>query len=106
MSRTLTLIEAAAELHKSKRWFQDWLAKHPVDAYGKPFYSKLGRTKIFREADIARILDATMSVPQCPSSLSRRASVKRRTIQSGGHTSESLWIEAQKLTGRTLRSNS
>ncbi|WP_245290566.1 hypothetical protein [Rhodopseudomonas sp. AAP120] len=53
----------------SKRWLQDWLAKHPVDAQGRPFYSQVGRTKLFRENDIARILDATMVTP-CRSSSS------------------------------------
>jgi len=60
VSRALTLPEAAKELRKSKRWLQDWLANNPVDAVGRPFCSQLGRSKVFRESDISRILDATM----------------------------------------------
>src|SRR3982074_1002271 len=105
MTRALTLSEAAAELRKSRRWLQDWLAKNPVDAFGKPFCSKLGRTRVFREADIARILDATMDQP-CPSKSTRPAPVKRRIIQSGGHTSGALWTEAQELLKSPLRSES
>lgn len=55
MTSTLTMPEAAKALRKSRRWLQDWLAKHPVDAYGRPFYSTLDRTKVFKQADIDRI---------------------------------------------------
>jgi hypothetical protein len=47
MSRALTLDEAASELRKTPRWLKEWLAKHPVDATGTPFYVPLGRTKTF-----------------------------------------------------------
>jgi len=83
MNRLRTLDEAAAELHKSKRWLQDWLAKNPMDAVGRPFSSKLGRTRLFQDSDLSRILEATRDTP-CPSKSSRRAPAKRRTIQSGG----------------------
>src|SRR6266403_2009172 len=93
----LTLSEAADALHKSKRWLQDWLAKNPTDATGRPFFSQLGRSRVFREADIHRILDATMKAPPCRSNVSRPAPVKRRTGQSAERTSESMWTEAQEL---------
>src|SRR6266576_963414 len=103
MPNALTLPEAAKELRKSKRWLQDWLANNPVDAVGLPFCSKLGRTKVFRETDIARILDATLDQP-CRSKSPHPAPVKRRTIRAGGHTSGSLWTEAQELLKSPLQS--
>src|SRR6185312_5228875 len=84
---------------------QDWLAKNPVDACGRPFCSKLGRTRLFQESDLSRILEATRDTP-CPSKSSRRAPVNRRTTRSGEHTSGSLWTEAQELTGKTLQTSS
>jgi hypothetical protein len=58
MSRALTLAETASELRKSKRWLQDWLAKNPVDAFGRPFCSKLGRTHLFDVGDLGRLRQA------------------------------------------------
>jgi hypothetical protein len=55
-----TMAEAATELRKSTRWLREWLAGNPEDIFGRPYCSKLGRTKVFREANITRILDATM----------------------------------------------
>jgi hypothetical protein len=55
MARAFNLDEAAAQLRVSKRWLQYWLASHPVDETGTPFYVPMGRSKTFEEADIARI---------------------------------------------------
>lgn len=46
--RLLTLDDVADRLHKSRRWLVDWLREHP-------YYVKVGRTKLFREADIENI---------------------------------------------------
>ena len=54
MSGALTMVEAAAELRKTTRWFKEWLAENPVDEAGVPFYVPMGRTKIFEASDIAR----------------------------------------------------
>ncbi|MBN8975368.1 MAG: helix-turn-helix domain-containing protein [Rhizobiales bacterium] len=94
--------EAAKALRKSRRWLHDWLAKNPVDAAGRPFCSKLGRTRLFREADIERIFDATLDAPPCRSNSSRRERASRPTGRSGGPIAESLWTEAQKLIGKLL----
>jgi len=51
----LTMKEAAAELRVSKRWFQYWLAEHPVDAAGVPFYIPMGSRKKFEPQDLDRI---------------------------------------------------
>jgi hypothetical protein len=58
MSRMLTLIEAAAELRKSKRWLGEWLRSNPLDPIGVPYYFKAGRTHLFRDADVLRIRSA------------------------------------------------
>jgi hypothetical protein len=57
-TRIFNLDEAAKELRKSRRWLQDWLRDHPIDAAGTPFYAPLGRTKTFSETDLERIQPA------------------------------------------------
>ena len=66
MSHPLTLAETAARLRKSKRWLQDWLAQNPVDAAGRPFYSRLGITLLFREDNIERIEAAMRALARRP----------------------------------------
>lgn len=105
MSRPRKLVEAAAELHHSKRWLQDWLAKNPVDRFGRPFFSQVGRTRLFEDSDISRILEATKVVP-CPSKSLPRVKAKVRTIGSEERTSASLWTEAQALTKGLSPNNS
>ena len=69
MTKGLDIKEAAGRLCKTPRWLRTWLSKHPVDAYGVPYCSQLGRTKVFSEGDVARILDATRVAPCRLSSL-------------------------------------
>jgi len=102
-TRLFTMAEAAKELRKSPRWLREWLARNPEDAYGRPYCSKLGRTKVFREADITRILDATMDTKKCRSTSGRRT--KARTGRSAAPTSGSLWNEAQELLRGPLQSS-
>ena len=52
----LTIDEAAKELRVSRRWLEYWLADHPVDAAGTPFYVPMGRRKKFTATDIERML--------------------------------------------------
>jgi len=47
MSRALTMDEAADNLRVSRRWLEYWLAAHPVDTTGNPFYVPMGRRKTF-----------------------------------------------------------
>src|ERR1700682_1386619 len=54
-SSAFTFDQAAAELLVSRRWLEYWLADHPVDAAGTPFYVPMGRKKTFEQNDIARI---------------------------------------------------
>lgn len=101
-------LERAAEvLGVGRRWLLEWLWKNPCDQNGTPFYRKAGRTKLFTELDIARILAAlpTPEVPFCPSSSSRRAGATR-TMQSGGPTSGSDYIEARELLRKLSQQNS
>jgi len=53
--RSLTMAEAGRELRKSRRWLQAWLANHPTDAWGNPYYTPVGRTKTLDDNDLARI---------------------------------------------------
>lgn len=98
MSRALTLNEAAIELRTSKRWLLEWLRKHPADKAGEPYYTPVGRDKIFHQADIARIEGALREGAKCRSSSGRRAPAKRRISKSAAPTSESAWKLAAELT--------
>lgn len=53
-----TMNEAAKQLRISRRYFQDWLRDHPLDANGRPFYARLGRRYTFDEDDLRRIREA------------------------------------------------
>jgi hypothetical protein len=100
------MAEAAQALHKSRRWLQDWLSKNPVDQYGTPFYSPMGRTKLFDENDLARIRAATREIERCRLSSSRRARAKRRITPSAEHTSESTLNELRALLKSAPRKKS
>jgi hypothetical protein len=98
MTRALTIDEAADELRKSKRWLLEWLRLHPMDSDGEPFYTPVGRDKIFHQSDIARIERALRGKIPCRSNSGRRAPVKRRILKSEERTSESEWKLAAELT--------
>lgn len=96
--RALTLDEAAAELRKSARWLLEWLRKHPRDNDGEPYFTPVGRDKIFHQADIARIERALRESIQCHSRSGRRVQAKRPISKSADRTSESEWRSAAELT--------
>jgi hypothetical protein len=106
MSRRLTLKEVAAELRKTPRWLLEWLRAHPRDAQGEPYYTPVGRDKIFHPNDITRIESALRGELQCRSNSGRRALAKRRIMKSAGRTSESEWKLAAELTNDHSLSNS
>src|SRR5438045_7317618 len=108
MTKALTMSEAATELRKSRRWLQDWLRDHPVDRYGVPFYSPLGRAKLFGEADLNRILETAREEERCRLNSSRRLrDVGRRTTQSAAPTSASTLKDLRALlTGTSPRRSS
>src|SRR3990167_2124382 len=87
-----TMEEVATGLHKSRRWLQDFLRDHP-------YYRMAGRTKLFSDGDVARIVEAL----PCPSNSSRRARTGRRTGRSGAPTSDNMLTEALRLAGGQLR---
>src|SRR5262245_47956030 len=97
---------AAQRLHKSRRWLQNWLRDHPADQYGQPFYSPLGRTKIFDESDISRIREAAREEERCRLNLYRPGRAKRPTMRAAANTSGSTLTEALRLAGETSRSRS
>lgn len=102
MSQPLTIQETADRLCKSKRWLLEWLRKHPADKGGEPYYTPVGRDKIFHQTDIARIEGALRGEIQCRLSSGRPAQVKRRISRSevptGAITDRSAWKLAAELT--------
>ena len=96
MSPVYTLDEAAAQLHKSKRWLQYWLLDHPADKHGQPFYVPLGRTKVFTDSDLARILAACIEDERCRLNSSRQGSTRaiRHRGQSAAPTSDAALTRA------------
>lgn len=99
MSRgALTLDEAAAELRKSPRWLLEWVREHPRDNDGEPYFTPVGRDKIFHQADIARIERALREGIQCRSNSGRRAQAKRPISKSAARTLDSEWKLAAELT--------
>jgi hypothetical protein len=79
-----TMEEVAQRLHKSRRWLQDFVRNHP-------FYRLAGRTKLFTEGDIARLVEAL----PCPSGSNPQEKAARRIGTSGAPSSESLLTEAR-----------
>ncbi|ODM71739.1 hypothetical protein A6X20_07295 [Bradyrhizobium elkanii] len=99
MTRSMTLEEAAAELHKTPRWLREWVRARPRDKLGEPFYTPVGRDKLFEPSDIARIKQALREELKCPSNSGRRGPAKRRTLKSAAPTDESMLKLAAELTG-------
>src|SRR4051812_2683147 len=101
----LSMVQAAAALHKSRRWLQNWLREHPADQNGRPFYSPLGRTKTFDEEDLKRIRAVAreeearrLEQAPCPSSSSPpQRTAARRSTRSAARTEASIVTEALKL---------
>jgi hypothetical protein len=103
----LTLTEAAAALRTSKRWLLEWLRKHPADKQGEPYFTPVGRDKLFHQTDIARIEFALREGVKCRSVSGRRAPVKRRTMKSVERTSDAEWkLAAELLNDPSLSSSS
>src|SRR5262245_42262603 len=92
--------EAAARLHKSRRWLQDWLRDNPTDERGQPYYSPLGRTKTFDDNDLERIRAAAREEERCRLSSSRRVRAKRRSGAFAAPTSDATLTEALALAKR------
>src|SRR5437879_2219275 len=87
--RSLTMVEAAKELHKKRRWLQAWLARHPTDASGNPYYTPVGRTKILDDNDLARIRAALREEERCRLNSLTPGRAKRRTTRVEARTEES-----------------
>lgn len=72
-----TMNEAAKQLRMSRRWLQDWLRDHPLDAKGRPYYAPLGRCKTFDDDDLLRIRETAREEERIRLSPSRRVSARR-----------------------------
>src|SRR5258707_15792588 len=96
-NRSLIMPEAAKELRKSRRWLQWWLALHPLDAAGVPYYAPFGRTKTFDDNDLARIRAAVREEERCRLSSLTPVRAKRRTIRAAAHISGDTLTEARNL---------
>ena len=55
---TLTLDDVAKIIHKSRRWLREWLRDNPRDAYDRPLYVMAGRTMLFTDQHVKRILES------------------------------------------------
>ena len=91
---TLTLDDVAKIIHKSRRWLREWLRDNPRDAYDRPLYVMAGRTMLFTDQHVKRILE---SLP-CRSRSFLPATPGQRTSTSGARTSVSEWTRAAELT--------
>jgi hypothetical protein len=100
MTQRFTLEEAAAELKApSTRWLAEWLRAHPRDKSGAPYYTPMGRGKVFRSEDIIRIEHALREGLTCHSTSGRRGPAKRRITKSEEPTSASEWNALADLLG-------
>jgi hypothetical protein len=104
-SRAFTLSEAAAALRKSKRWLLEWLRARPVDKYGDPFFTPVGRDKIFHQNDIDRVELTLREEAKCHSNSGRQGRARRPTSRSGARTSDAAWKLAAELTNDPSLSN-
>jgi hypothetical protein len=91
----LTLDDVAKIIHKSRRWLREWLRDNPRDAYDRPLYVMAGRTMLFTDQHVKRLLE---SLP-CRSRSPLPATSGRRTSISGARTSVSEWTRAAELIG-------
>ena len=93
MSTLLTVAQVCKALPSkpSERWLNDFLRKTRTDPQGRPLYRVACRAKLI-------YLDRLIEALPCPSSLSRPAKVKARTLRSADRTSASLWTRAAELT--------
>ena len=103
---TLDMTTAARALGWSRRSLQEFIKNTPTDKAGTPFYYPNGNRKLFTERDIERISAYRREEERCRLSSSRRARASRRSTTAAAPTSESLLIEAQRLTGRPLLAKS
>lgn len=90
-----TLDEVAKRFRISRRKMQDVLRDFP-------FYTTLGRKKLFSEEDVQRLYGAL----RCRSNSSRRVKVNRRAIPSVAPTSGSALTEALALATKPSRGKS
>lgn len=99
--KVYTMNEAAKELRISRRYFQDWLRDHPLDANGRPFYARLGRKYTFDENDLHRIREAAREEDRLR--LARFAPKRTRlqaVVRSAQRTSEDSLAEALALLAK------
>jgi hypothetical protein len=77
------------------------LRDNPRDAYDRPLYAMAGRTMLFTDQHVKRLLE---SLP-CPSRSSRPATPGRRTSTSAALTSASEWTRKTTTDRPRLHAN-
>ena len=96
MTVVLTLDEVASIVHKSRRWLREWLRDNPRDVYDRPLFGKAGRTMLFTQEHIQRIVEL-LSTPGPPVRPERK--YRRRPSPYASKDEEQLWVRAAELTG-------
>jgi hypothetical protein len=103
MTNLYTMDEAAGRLRISRRFLQEFLAKHPADPTGVPYYVPMGNTKPFTDRDLDRIIAATREEERWRLNLSRRVRASRRTTTVAAPISDNLLTAAHELIGPRLQ---
>jgi hypothetical protein len=98
----MTLDEVAKRLHRSRRWLQDFL--RTLDNGSGRYWKQAGVKKLFSEEHFAALFKALPNeATSCPSSSSRPAKARHRSIAFEEPTSGDTWTDLQNALKRPRR---